>query len=38
MINFAFKVPRTRVQNGVKAFGLRCAMALIDFSQLFYQV
>jgi len=37
MINFAFKVPRTRVPNGIKAFGLRCAMSLIDFSQLFYQ-
>jgi len=38
MITFALKVPRIRVQNGIKAYGLRCAMSMIDFSQLFYQV
>jgi len=38
MITFALKVPRIRVQNGIKAYGLRCAMSLIDFSQFFYQV
>jgi len=37
MITFALKVPRIRVQNGIKAYGLRCAMSLIDFSQFFYQ-
>jgi len=37
MITFALKVPRIRVQNGIKAYGLRCAMSMIDFSQLFYQ-
>jgi len=37
MINFALKVPKFRIPTGFKNFGLRCAMALIDFSQLFYQ-
>lgn len=37
LINFSLKVPRVRIPNGTKAYGLRCAQSMIDFSQLFYQ-